>query len=192
MYVADATVVSLEPNSIEGIFETVTAVGKLAGAEEKAAEVVGMLRGRLDACVNARRKRSPAEHLCSNGLSRRSHPDIGCPNRSSQQAVMLCLGGAGKPSVVTTYEAISESNPEVIVLIPCGYYASDTLRQLKDQTFPENWRDISAVKDNEVWALTQRNISRGPGRGSLTVRRYLRKYFIRKFSDRRPMTRRSV
>lgn len=63
------------------------------------------------------------------------------------------MGEAGKKSVTTTYEAIYESKPDVLVLIPCGYYAADILRQLENTTFPANWREMPAVKNGEVWAL---------------------------------------
>src|SRR5215470_4529411 len=48
MYVADSTVVSLEPNTIEDIFATIRTVGELAGLSEKAASVVADLKGRLE------------------------------------------------------------------------------------------------------------------------------------------------
>lgn len=63
------------------------------------------------------------------------------------------LGKSGLPSVTTTFDAIYESQPDIIVLIPCGYYAHDILRQLEFTQFPSNWRDIPAVKNGEVWAL---------------------------------------
>lgn len=63
------------------------------------------------------------------------------------------LGESGKRSVTTTYQAIYESKPETIVLIPCGYYTSDILRQMENTFFPANWREIPAVQNNEVWAL---------------------------------------
>lgn len=63
------------------------------------------------------------------------------------------LGETGQKSVTTTYEAIYESKPEKIVLVPCGYYTNDILRQLENTVFPENWREIPAIETGEVWAL---------------------------------------
>ena len=66
---------------------------------------------------------------------------------------LAILGLPGERSVTTTFEAIRESNPDVMVLIPCGYYTQDILRQLENTVFPANWMDITAVKNGEVWAL---------------------------------------
>ncbi len=63
------------------------------------------------------------------------------------------LGEAGSKSLTTTYEAITESKPEILVLIPCGYYTRDIVRQLETTQFPANWRELPAVKNNNVWAM---------------------------------------
>ncbi len=50
---ADITVVSLEPTSIEGIFNTITTVGAMAEAEDAALDLVESLRERLSAVEEA-------------------------------------------------------------------------------------------------------------------------------------------
>ena len=63
------------------------------------------------------------------------------------------MGEAGKKSVSTTYEQIIESEPDILVLIPCGYYTEDILRQLPNTTFPEAFKEIPAVQNSQIWAL---------------------------------------
>ena len=63
------------------------------------------------------------------------------------------MGEAGKKSVTTTYEQIIEADPDIIVLIPCGYYKEDILRQLPNTIFPQGFKEISAVKNGQIWAL---------------------------------------
>lgn len=66
----------------------------------------------------------------------------------------ICLlGEAGKKSVTLDYQQVFESQPDILVLIPCGYYTSDILRQLDQTAFPANWQEIPAIKNGEVWAL---------------------------------------
>jgi iron complex transport system substrate-binding protein len=66
-------------------------------------------------------------------------------------------------STTTTAEAISEYAPEVIVLIPCGYYKEDTLRQLPHSRLPEGWSNLPAVKSQEVWAVDATSYFSRPG-----------------------------
>ena len=63
------------------------------------------------------------------------------------------MGTAGERSVTISYQQIYEARPEIIVLIPCGYYTADTCRQLENTIFPSNWREIPAVMNDNIWAL---------------------------------------
>ena len=165
MYVADAKVVSLEPNTIEDIFENILTIGELAGVRETALEVVGKLRGRLDAvrekAAGAGTTRPGAFML--EWLEPPFAPGHWVPEQVEIAGGIPLLGKAGERSVTTTYEAILESNPEILVLIPCGYYKEDTIRQLDSTRFPAAWREIPAVKNNQVWALDATSYFSRPG-----------------------------
>ncbi len=157
MYVADAQVVSLEPNTLGDIFENIKTVGELTCTGEKAAEVVAELHARLDAVRNRAElhlsaSRKPGVFMLE-WLEPPFAPGHWVPEQVEIAGGIALLGKSGLPSVTTTFDAIYESQPDVIVLIPCGYYAHDILRQLEFTQFPSNWRDIPAVKNGEVWAL---------------------------------------
>ncbi len=164
IYVADANVISLEPNTLDDIFENILEVGKLADASEKAVSVVNDLRARIDklraatAGVNARPR-----VLMLEWLEPPFAPGHWVPEQVAVAGGEAIMGRPGHRSETTTFDAIFESNPEVIVLIPCGYYTADTLRQLEDQKFPSNWQEIAAVKNNEVWALDATKYFSRPG-----------------------------
>ncbi|MEP6849368.1 MAG: cobalamin-binding protein [Acidobacteriota bacterium] len=164
MYVADATVVSLEPNNIEDIFASILTVGDLAGAKAKATNVVAKLRGRLD---SVREKAAAFEQrpkvFMLEWLEPPFSPGHWVPEQVEIAGGITLLGEPGERSVTTTYEAIHASRPDVMVLIPCGYYTGDTIRQLENTVFPENWTDIPAIKDNEVWALDATSYFSRPG-----------------------------
>jgi iron complex transport system substrate-binding protein len=164
MYVADSTVVSLEPNTIEDIFGTILMVGDLAGAKETAAEIVTALRGRLDAIrqkVASIAERPKAFML--EWIEPPFSPGHWVPQQVEIAGGHAMLGEPGEKSVTTTYDAIHASQPDVLVLIPCGYYTSDTLRQLENTVFPANWNDIPAVINNEIWALDATSYFSRPG-----------------------------
>jgi iron complex transport system substrate-binding protein len=163
IYVADARVVSLEPNTIADIFDNIRLIGELTKTTAKAGEVVKSLQNRLD---NIRQRIAEAE---TNPKSRIPNPKLKVfmlewleppfspghwvPEQVAAAGGFSLLGEAGKKSVTTTYEAIFESKPDVLVMIPCGYYTSDILRQLENTFFPSDWHSIPAVKNGEVWAL---------------------------------------
>lgn len=155
MYVADAQVVSLEPNTIGDIFENIKTVSALCGVPERAEEVVNNLGKRLDKIRHtiANRKLKIANVFMLEWLEPPFAPGHWVPEQVEIAGGNALLGEAGKRSVTTTYEEIFESKPGIMVLIPCGYYASDILRQLENTWFPADWREIPAVRNGEVWAL---------------------------------------
>ena len=73
------------------------------------------------------------------------------------------FGKAGQRSVTTTAEEICNYAPEVLVLIPCGFYKEDILRQLPSARLPEGWDDLPAVRRGEVWATDATSYFSRPG-----------------------------
>ncbi|MFM9905949.1 MAG: cobalamin-binding protein [Pyrinomonadaceae bacterium] len=156
MYVADAQVVSLEPNTIGDIFDNIKTVGELTGAIEKAREVVAILRDRLDKVSERIDAKLPASQrptvFMLEWLEPPFAPGHWVPEQVETAGGTCLLGESGRPSVTTTFDAIYDAQPDIIVLIPCGYYIHDTLRQLQFTNFPSKWHDIPAVRNGEVWA----------------------------------------
>jgi iron complex transport system substrate-binding protein len=159
MYAADAQVVSLEPNTIEDIFENIKTVGDLTDSKTQAEKVVNELNNRLDKIKDNLKLKTQNSKLIRprifmlEWLEPPFAPGHWTPQQVEIAGGNCVLGEAGQKSATTTYEAIHESKPEKIVLVPCGYYTKDILRQLENTHFPENWREIPAVENNEIWAL---------------------------------------
>jgi len=155
IFAADAAVVSLEPNTIADIFDNIKLVGELTNRAEKAEEVVKQLQNRLDRIRQriSETNPKPKRVFMLEWLEPPFSPGHWVPEQVEIAGGTALLGKKGEKSVTTTYEAIFESKPETIVLIPCGYYTSDILRQMGDTFFPANWREIPAIQNGEVWAL---------------------------------------
>ncbi len=154
MYVADAQVVSLEPNTIEDVFENIRTIGELCGVSEKAEELIEGLESRLERIREKTRdiEDRPGVFMLE-WLEPAFSPGHWVPEQVEIAGGNCLLGNAGERSVTTTYQSIFESKPDVMVLIPCGYYTEDIIRQIKNTEFPANWREIPAVKNGNVWAL---------------------------------------
>lgn len=153
IYTADAKVVSLEPNTIGEIFDNIRFVGELTGTESRAAKVVEKLQARLanlaEKTANANRPRV----LMLEWLEPFFAPGHWVLEQVKFAGGDYGFGNLGKPSTTTTIEEIAAYAPEIIVLIPCGYYIRDILRQVPQTNFPAAWFDLPAVKNGNVWAV---------------------------------------
>lgn len=154
IYAAGAQVVSLEPNTIGDIFENVRTIGELTGTKEKAETVIASLQNRLDKIEKQTEnvEKRPRVFMLE-WLEPPFAPGHWTPEQVEIAGGDCLLGRAGEKSVTTTFEEIAESKPEILVLIPCGYYKEDILRQLPNTIFPESFKEIPAFQTGEIWAL---------------------------------------
>jgi len=153
MFEAEVTVVSLEPNTIADIFDNIRTVGKLTSCESDADDLIRSLSARLD---RIRTKTAAIERrprtLMLEWLDPPFAPGHWVPEQVAIAGGDHAFGKSGQRSVTTNAEEIVAYSPEVIVLIPCGYYKEDVLRQLPSARLPEGWNDLPAVRNGEVWA----------------------------------------
>ncbi|HEX9927346.1 MAG TPA: cobalamin-binding protein [Pyrinomonadaceae bacterium] len=153
MYTADARVVSLEPNTIAEIFDNIRFVAELTGTEMRAAEVIGNLQSRLKNLAEKTENANRPRVLMLEWLEPFFAPGHWVLEQVRFAGGDYGFGNLGKPSTTTTIEEIAAYAPEIIVLIPCGYYIRDILRQVPQTNFPAAWFDLPAVKSGNVWAV---------------------------------------
>jgi len=153
-FTAGATVVSLEPNTIEEILENILAVGELTHEEHTASSVVRSLRSRLDRLAettNTLTERPTVMML--EWLEPPFAPGHWVPEQVRIAGGIPSMGEPGKKSVTTTFAEVRESNAEILVLIPCGFTTGDILEQLGRTVFPEEFASLPAIAGGNIWAL---------------------------------------
>jgi iron complex transport system substrate-binding protein len=117
----DSEVISLDPSSLEQVLDSILTVGKATGAEVRATAIVEDLHRRLDrvrAAVTGR------ERPRTFALEWGDPPYNGghwVPEMIELAGGEALIASRGVPSVRVTWEAIAESDPEVVVFMPCGY-----------------------------------------------------------------------
>jgi iron complex transport system substrate-binding protein len=160
----DVTIVSLEPATLADILANIVTVGELTGRKAEAAVLVDGLRARLDALsvLLSRVTRRPRT-LVLEWLEPPFAPGHWVPEQVGLAGGDSGFGTAGGVSRITTAEEITAYAPEVIVLAPCGFYATDTLRQLPRARLPAGWSELPAVKDRNVWAVDATSYFSRPG-----------------------------
>ena len=157
---ADATVVSLEPTSIEGIFNTISTVGAMAEAEDEAVGLIGLLRERLARIENRVLERrlagiAPRRVVCLEWVDPPFCSGHWVPEQVRRAGGWDLLGRIGEPAVETTWEQLRDVDPEQLMLIPCGFDAPRTADEwrLGEATRPTGSPSSRAVRNGEVYAL---------------------------------------
>ena len=63
------------------------------------------------------------------------------------------LGQDGGPAEPTTWDAVREMDPEVLVLLPDGLPLPEATRAWESTPRPEGWADLRAVRDDRVFVV---------------------------------------
>jgi iron complex transport system substrate-binding protein len=63
------------------------------------------------------------------------------------------LATPGEKSICISWEQILEADPEVIVIMPCGFHLEETIAQYGSVDFPKDWMRVSAVRNERVYAV---------------------------------------
>lgn len=157
---AEATVVSLEPTSIEGIFNTIMTVGAMTATENRAVKLVGRLRRRLlelERKVERRRDEGfvGPRIVALEWIDPPFATGHWVPEQVRRAGGWDLLGREGERSVETTWRAVREVDPEMIVLMPCGVPIRDAVAEYERvrTRLPQYWKRVSAVRRGQVFAV---------------------------------------
>lgn len=156
-------VVSLKPRGLRDVLEDVSTVGKACGVESAAERLVESLEARVEAV-----------RLRAEGLER---PRVFCvewfdPVFASghwvPEVVEIAggrdsLGRPGEDSRKMAWDRVLAYDPEVLVLMPCGFATGRAIEDLPLLARREGWRTIAAVKSGNVFATNASAYYSRPG-----------------------------
>ncbi len=155
---AEIAVVSLEPTSIEGILNSISTVGAMADAEDAAVDVVAELRERLrklEARLARRREggQPPVRVACLEWLDPPFPTGHWVPEQVRRAGGWDLLGREGEGVSATSWDDVAAVDPEMLVLMPCGFHLAETVAEWERTLRPPFWRELEAVRRGQVFAV---------------------------------------
>ena len=156
----DSEIISLEPTSIEGIFNSISTVGAYSEAEDEAVGLIELLRERLARIENRVLERRlaglpPRRVVALEWLDPPFAAGHWVPEQVRRAGGWDLLGSNGQPAVETTWESVREVEPEMLLLMPCGFDARRTALEWRDTAAarPAWLEDMAALRKGEIYAL---------------------------------------
>jgi len=146
-------VVSLNAHSLEGVFEEIEMLGTVTGHFAQAAALTAQLRARVDHVRKASVTGCTPRVLCLEWLAppfQGGHWILEMVQLAGGEPV---LATPGEKSVRITWQQIAAADPEVIVVMPCGYNLAETVAQFHALTLPPEWFGLTAVREGQVYAV---------------------------------------
>jgi iron complex transport system substrate-binding protein len=150
---SDVKVVSLKPQRLRDIWEDISRVAAVAGREESAEELLKGLKRRLWKLEQKTRHLARPKVACLEWLDPVITAGNWIPELVSTAGGECTLAEAGEPSTKLAWESLVEYQPDVIVLMPCGFKIAQTQAELPDFTARPQWQALSAVQNNKVFIV---------------------------------------
>jgi iron complex transport system substrate-binding protein len=147
-------VLSLDPQYLGDVLEDVRRVGRATGKEEAAEAITARMQSRIDAVVE---KAAEADHK-PRVLHLEWADPLMCGGHWVPEMVELaggvnCFGDKETGSFQLNWPDIVASQPEVIILMPCGFEVKRALQDVPLLSEEEGWESIPAVQNNRVYAI---------------------------------------
>jgi iron complex transport system substrate-binding protein len=153
-----ADVISLDPHTIAGIAATVVELAERLGVAERGRQVVEEMERRISAVRRAvAGLPRPEVFVCewSDPVFAAGH---WVPEMVEAAGGHDVLGALGGPSYVTTWQAVLEKEPELVVLACCGM---DAERAAREARLPELRVRVVAVDANAYFSRPSPRIAAG-------------------------------
>jgi iron complex transport system substrate-binding protein len=147
-------VLSLDPQYLGDVLEDVRRVGRATGKEDMAEAITARMQSRIDTVVE---KASEVSHK-PRVLHLEWADPLMCGGHWVPEMVELaggvnCFGDKETGSFQLNWPDIVASQPEVIILMPCGFEVKRALQDVPLLAEKEGWESIPAVRNNRVYAI---------------------------------------
>jgi iron complex transport system substrate-binding protein len=153
-----ARVISLDPGTLEEIAQSVELLGRELGASAQGKAVAAEFRGTIQAVQKQTERLRRTRVFVAEWLEPPFAAGHWVPEMVAAAGGQEVLGRAGQPSFATTWEAVREAEPELIVVAPCGF---DVERAARESAALELPADAIAVDADAYYSRPAPSVADG-------------------------------
>lgn len=158
------TIVSLAPNRLEDVWADVLRVGQALGHEQRAQRFVAELRRRVEQLTGRAGKLTPRPRVaCIEWIEPLMAAGHWMPELVARAGGENLFGRAGEPSPWLGWEELREADPDVLLLLPCGFGIERTRHELGPLVAQTGWAGLRAVRAGRVYLLEGNHYFNRPG-----------------------------
>ncbi|MEC4672097.1 MAG: cobalamin-binding protein [Nitrospirota bacterium] len=158
------TIVSLSPNQLHEVWDDIGRVAEVLGRKEEGETLLSTLRNRVE-IISAQTRQIT------------DRPTVGCiewldplmasanwmPELIDYAGGQNVFGHAGKHAPWLTWEAVQQEDPDILLLLPCGFSIPRTREEIHLLTGQPGWSDLKAVQQGRVYLTDGNQYFNRPG-----------------------------
>ena len=159
---------SMDPHNVNEILDSVVVLSKLIGKEQEGGELRKSLEQRIDKIKEKNAKDKP-KVLALEWLDPLFTSGHWVPEMIDNAGGINLVSKTGEHSRRMTLEEAIQSDPDVVILMPCGFDTKRTASEYNSSLgLNEEWCKIKAVMDNKIFAVDANSFFSKPSIRTIT------------------------
>lgn len=146
-------VISLNPTSLGDVLDDTARLGNVLGRGEEVATRIAALRERLDRVGEAVSGLARPRVACIEWLDPPFSAGHWVPEMVRLAGGEEVLATPGERSARLTWDEVLEADPDLLVLMPCGFDAARAVEEARRLPELPGWPDLRAARGGRVWAV---------------------------------------
>ena len=155
-------VLILDPHDLDDILVSIMDLAERIGRVGEGRKLVTSLQNRIDSVRSMKIKFRP-NVLCIEWIEPLFTAGHWVPQMVEYAGGINRLSTVGEPSRRMDIEEAVQMDPDIIVLMPCGFNMERTLKELPGLASNGNWKSLQAVKNGNVYAVNANAYFSKPG-----------------------------
>ena len=157
-------IISLEPNGLSDIWTDIQKVADAIGVPNRGATLISSLLARLHD-IEAKTATLPIRPsvVCIEWISPLMAAGNWVPELVHLAGGINLLGEAGKHSPWMEWTALESANPDIILIIPCGFEIDRSRAELSALTALPGWQALNAVQRRQTFIADGNQYFNRPG-----------------------------
>ncbi len=157
-------IVTLTPNALADIYADIERVAAALNRHENGAALIASMKSRM-AAIAERAARIPNRPTiaCIEWIEPLMAAGNWVPELVAMAGGTNLFGIAGQHSPWMTFDELQASDPDIILVMPCGFDIDRTQAELGPLTSRPEWRHLRAVRDSRVFLADGNQYFNRPG-----------------------------
>lgn len=157
-------VISLKPNSLADVFSDILQIAEALDIRQNSEKLVRHLEQRMsDIAGKAHQISSRPRAALLEWIDPLMASGNWVPELVEAAGAENLFGEAGKHSPWLEWESLKAADPDVIVIVPCGFDLRRTKTELSPLFEKPGWADLKAVRENRVYLADGNQYFNRPG-----------------------------
>ncbi len=147
-------ILALHPHTLEEVLDEILVVAERTGRRSRGEQVIGELRQRLEAVSQSVAQSTERPRVfCLEWLNPLMASGHWVPQMVEWAGGQEVLGRPGQPSRYVTPEEVAVAQPDVVIVMPCGFSIARMRQELAALTGQAWWQALPAVRARQVYLV---------------------------------------